>query len=364
MKAFVFSRSASAAFAAAVLAVPASAFAGKVRFGDSAEPGHAYNPVFSTDGKYIAFEGNNLGGNIDLYVSEVSGDIARDGAKVTLPLGRGGGRNPFGASKQVTANPTWHPDGVIFEGSNQGGDFRLYYYQPGGQAAWELIDATDIPGNLTFPDVSSDGSKMAFVASNTGNGDIYVRDNNAGVNKRVTHTESTESFPLFSADTNSIVFSRKKNDMEAIFEVNISSGAEKEIVSATGDQTRPVYAAGGKIVYFTSERGDGVWDIGVVTGGQRKMVAKDIRLPLRARPALDPKGEWLAYTSDDPTKADAVTLYKLDGSKTLTIPTPFKACGEPTLATAGGRLVLAYTALPDSGSDWRFLHVVDVTDKL
>ena len=109
MKAEVSPRSGLMAIALLALALPVGASAGKVRFGDTADPGHAYNPVFSVDGKFVAFEGNNLGGDVELYVSAVAGDIAKDAAKVTLPLGRGGGRNPFGGSKQVTANPTWHP---------------------------------------------------------------------------------------------------------------------------------------------------------------------------------------------------------------------------------------------------------------
>jgi hypothetical protein len=37
--------------------------------------------------------------------------------------------------------------------------------------------------------------------------------------------------------------------------------------------------------------------------------------------------------------------------------------GEPAITVAGGRSFLSFTALPSSGSDWRQLHVLDVTGK-
>ena len=47
-----------------------------------------------------------------------------------------------------------------------------------------------------------------------------------------------------------------------------------------------------------------------------------------------------------------------------TIGTPYTACGEPALTMQGSNVILAYTALPSSDSDWRFLYIQDVTNKL
>ena len=66
-------------FAAAALALTAPAFAGEVRFTDD---GHAQNPVWSPDGKWVAFEVNHLeGSGVDLFVASVSGGIAKDAIK-------------------------------------------------------------------------------------------------------------------------------------------------------------------------------------------------------------------------------------------------------------------------------------------
>jgi len=342
--------------------LPLSASAGEVRF--SPEDGHAYNPVWSMDGKHIAFEVNRYdGGSIDLFVSQVSGAIAKDAVKVSLP----GGTSKFGSSGQVVSNPTWHPSGMsVFEGSNQGGMYRLYIKAPGGASATELLSTTQASGNLTFPTVSADGNFLAFVSSQTGNGDLRAWDRGKNTVTQLSKSDATESFPEYSADSKRMLFTRLQNFTQDIFEIDLATGTEKSLVSGNGDQTRATYSASGSVVYFTSERGTDQWDIAMAdkAGGNKKVLAKDVRLPLRQRPALTPDGQWVAWVSADPTKDSKIMMAKLDGSKTVEVSTEFKGCGEPALTLQNGRVLLAFTFLPASGADWRHLFVMDVTDKL
>ena len=76
------------------------ALAGQVRFSGE---GHAQNPMWSMDGRYVAFEVNKYdGAGVDMYVAEVSGDTAAtDAVPVALP----GGRSAFGGSGKVVLNP-------------------------------------------------------------------------------------------------------------------------------------------------------------------------------------------------------------------------------------------------------------------
>lgn len=323
--------------------------------------GHAYHPIWSVDGKYLAFEVNRYAGDVDLYIAAVSGDVAKSGIRVSLP----GGANPFAGSGQVVVNPVWHKDGyAVFEGSNQGGQFRIYYRAGAGGAAAELIPTTEIPGDLTFPTVSADGKSMAFVSDQTGAGDIRIRDTQTGKLSQVTATPVAEMFPLFDSSATKLMFTRKNNGAEDVYELAIGAGTETQLASGNGDQTRPVYAADGRVVFYDGSRGEDHWDVVSVLKGAKTTLARDVRLPLRARPALSPDGKWVAFAFADPTKSDKVVVARVDGTKTVEITTSFTACGEPAIGTQGGRLLLAYTALPSSGSDWRFLYVQDVTDKL
>ncbi|MEZ4240119.1 MAG: hypothetical protein R3F59_29005 [Myxococcota bacterium] len=323
--------------------------------------GHAYHPVWSVDGRYIAFEVNRYAGNVDLYIAPVADGTAKSGVRVALP----GGANPFGGASQVVVNPVWHKDGyAVFEGSNQGGQFRIYYRGTSGGAAAELIPTTELPGDLTFPSVSNDGRRMAFVADQTGAGDIRIRDTQTGKVVQVTSTPVPEMFPMFAADGAHLLFTRKNEGAEDVFELTLASGAEKLLASGAGDQTRPNYADAGGIVFFDNSRGEDHWDVVMASGGAKLVLAKDVRLPLRARPALSPDGKWVAFAYSDPTKSDKVVLSRVDGSRTVDVKTPFTACGEPAITSQGGRVLLAYTALPNSGADWRFLYLQDITDLL
>lgn len=349
----------------AALALPATATAGEVRF---AGEGHAETPAWSADGKYLVFEVNSYGeNNISMFYSQVTGAVAKDGVQVKLVGGTGG----FNSSKQILINATWHPSQpiLIFEGSNESGDTRLYLQSPGGPAPSEFITQSVLKGKLSFPQFSADGMKLAFSSSATGDGDIYSRDSANGKITQVTKSGGTEVFPQYAKDGKKLVFTRKVNGGEDVIETDMAANAEKDVASGNGDQTRPSYAANGAIVYFTNERGSANnWDLGVVDAGGKRILAKDVRLPTRARPAVSPDGEWVAFTSADPTKANKVSLAKLDGSKVVDIATSFTACGDPAIGVqkgpSGNRVVLAYTYLPQAGADWRHLGVEDITDKL
>jgi len=343
---------------AALAILLSQAHAAKVPFSGE---GHAYHPVFSPDGKYVAFEVNRYEGKIELFIARVDGDRADAAAKVTLPSG-----SSF-EGDTVTVNPVWVPEGgVVFEGSNAGGTYRLYFGLPGGGAASEMVKPTEVDGHLTFPTVSPDGKNLGFVAKKTGNGDVRIRNTSTGKISHVTQTEGSESFPVFSPNGKEMLYSRKSENTEDLFAMDLRTEAERRLAGGSGDQTRPAYAAEGRVVFFDSTRDDGHWDVVVIDGeGKgRTVLGEDIRLPLRGRPALSADGEWVAYGFDAPTKADRLVLARVDGTKKVEIKTDQSACGEPALTDVKGRTVLAYTALPTSGSEWRFLMLRDVTDQL
>jgi Tol biopolymer transport system component len=348
-----------------VAALGSVAGAGEVRY--SAD-GHAYNPVWSLDGKTLAFEVNAYDdGGISLYFAKVNGAVASDGTIVSLP----GNSGPYGGN-QVVANPTWHPDGIaVFEGSNQGGQYRLYLAQPGGAAATEMLGTTLAPGDLTFPVASPDGNLLAFVSDQTGDGDLRTWNRVSNKVTQVTNTPTGEMFPMFKADGSTLLFTRKVRMAEDIFQYNMGTGTEQALIQGNGDQTRPTYAAGGeKVLYFsngaTPAGAEPRWDLMVVNsdGTGKQVLAKGIRLPLRARPAVSPDGKWVAYVLDDPTKGQSIRIVTVDGTKTVEIKSEFTACGEPAIGVQGSRILLAYTALPAASADWRALHVVDITSEL
>ena len=319
--------------------------------------GHAMNPVWSADGQWVAFELNPYQGQNDLYVIKiVNGNPVGTPQKVALP----GSSSQFGGTGNTASAPTWLPQGqVVFEGTT-GGKGRLFLWKPGGAAAGELLSTTQVSGELSWPTVSPDGKALTFVSDVTGSGDIYSWDRASNQVKMLFTSPFSEAGPRYSDDSQKMAYSRKNQGGEDLFVYAATQSSP--LMGGNGDQTRPVFV-GEKVVYFTNERGGEHWDIAAVTGpGTKVTVAKDVRLPLRAAPALTPDKQWVVYGMDIPAEASKIRFTSVDGSKTVAYDTGLVAVGDPSVTKVGDRLYLAFTALPSAGADWRQLHVVDVTD--
>ncbi len=324
--------------------------------------GHAGNPQWSPDGSWLAFEVNNNSDKVDLYLVKVSNGNASSPQKLTIP----GGSSSFTAGGSYAANPNWHPRGpVLFEAANPGGNTRIYFLSPGGSSPAEYLNITQAPGNLAWPTVSPDGATLAFTSSATGSGDVYQFSQATNKVAVTVGTALPENAPRFAPDSKTLVFSRKSQGTEDLFSWAPGATVQTSVKGGNGDQSRPRYAKN-EIVYFTNERGDDRWDIAAIpTGGtERRILAQDIRLPLRSQPAVTPDQTAVLYTSSAPAKDSSVYVVKLDGSGTKEIKTGLSAVGDPAVVTAGGRTFLSFTALPNSGSDWRQLHILDVTGQI
>lgn len=324
------------------------------------EKGHASNPAWSANGEYLAFEVNDYGGSVSLYFTKVgNGNPVGTPARAELP----GAKSSFGGSGSLALNPAWHPEGpMMFEGATAGGTIRLYFWQPGGASPSELLSASQVSGDLSWPTVSPDGSKLAFVSDATGKGDLYIWDRGSNAVTQALTSPFSEAAPRFHGGGTKMVYSRKNQGGEDLFVAE--GGSSSPLIGGNGDQTRPVYA-GDNVVYFSSSRGEGHWDLMVSSGpGKRKTIAKDVRLPVRAAPAVTPDGQWVAYGSDLPEKSGSIYFTKVDGSSTVRVDTGLVAAGEPAVTVVNGRTFLAFTALPSAGADWRRLHVIDITGKI
>lgn len=323
--------------------------------------GHAFNPAWSQDGKWLAFELNQYEGSVDLYVVQVqNGQPVGTPRKVDVP----GATSSFAAGGAMAAGAVWHPQGnLVFEGNSSGSPSRLYFWAPGGQRAAQLLTTSQVGGDLSWPAISRDGKTMVFVSDATGLGDIYTWEQATNAVKATAQSPFSEMAPRFDPTGAQIAFSRKNNGAEDLFVY--ADGKPVPRIGGNGDQTRPTWADASSVVFFTNERGDEHWDIAQSgAAGDKKTLARDVRLPLRAAPAVSADGRWVAWGAATPEKSNKIYLTAVDGSKTVEVDTGMVAAGEPSLISAGGKVWLAYTALPSNSATWRQLHVMDVTSRV
>ena len=328
------------------------------------DEGHISTPAFSPDGWYLAFETNDMKRTVNFYLAKLSGDIIKDHRQVGLTVEA----TQFKKKSGVLGDPSWHPDGVVLLGGGGAAKkMRIFMYHPSEEVAVPLFTLKQSPGNLSSPSVSPDGETIAFVSDETGHGDLKTWNRRTNLVVRYTDTKETESSPQFSKDGRHLTFTRKIDNTLDIIQLEMAKRKETAVADGFGDQTRPTHAAGKNVVFFTSEKAPNTWDLATVNGprnANKRILARGVRLPDRARPAISPDGEWVAFTFDDPSKGDDVWLTRIDGTKTVKIPTPYRGCGEPALGKQAGRIMLAFTALRPDDSDWRLLHVQDITDEL
>ena len=204
---------------------------------------------------------------------------------------------------------------------------------------------------------------VAFVSDQTGDGDVQIYQSTTGKVVRATSSSGAEVYPTFSLDGQSVFYNRKVNMQLDIYTTNLATNEAKILVKGSGDQTRPVVTKNGDLVFFSATNSEGPWNI-VATdanGGNKRVLASGIRLPYSSRPAVSPDGNWVAFSYDNPTKANSVYLAPVSGGSAKEIKTEFRACGEPAIGVQDGRVLLAFTALPAGEADWRMLQVLDIS---
>lgn len=321
--------------------------------------GHASNPVWSNDGAKLAVEVNDNAGKIDLFSVSMSGIEYLDIKQVKASVGGA----TFGSGGSINAAPVWQKRGpkwaLIFEHARKGVPNRIYstdFIRP----ARPVIQMNQLAGDLSWPTLSNDQKQMYFISDIKGSGDIYSFSFQGRAIESVVASDSYSEMAPVLNESGTLLYTRKHGNGEDVYVT--AGGSDSKWVGGNGDQTRPAWA-NDTVVFFSNERGVDLWDVvSSSKPSQKTVLAKNVRLPMRAAPSISPNNEWVVYGVEDPEKSSSIWFSKLDGSKIFNYKTEHIACGEPSLTESEGRILLSYTALPAEGSDWRKLHVVDVTD--
>ncbi len=137
------------------------------------------------------------------------------------------------------------------------------------------------------PEVSPDGSLVAFVSTRSGSEEIWTVRRDGADPRQVTSFKGPRvATPRFSPDGRSLVFSARPEGRADLFVVDLATRVQRRLTSDPADELMPSFSRDGASVYFSS-RVSGVWEVWRVParggdpvrmtegGGQAPMEAPD-----------------------------------------------------------------------------------------
>ena len=269
--------------------------------------GHEAHPIFSPDGKWIAFEGE-YDGNRDVYVMPAEGGTPR--------------RLTWHPGQDIPAG--WTPDGqrVLFISDREAyADFtRLYTVaREGGPAEalpmWRGVDAWFSPdaARLAYvPNIQWQGTSWKRYRGGQTTPIYIVRLSDLAL-ERVPRENSNDSHPVWFGDT--VYFLSDRNGPVSLFAYDTNTKTVKQLIENKGLDFKSLSAGPDALVY---EQFGGVYVYDVASGKSQKLkmtIAGD--LPA-TRAHYEKAGDKVSNAAISPSGVRAV--FEVHG-EILTVPT-------------------------------------------
>ena len=175
---------------------------------------------------------------------------------------------------------------------------------------------------------SSDSSKIAFVSSRSGNGDIYLKDMKTHNEIQVTDSEHTEIFPEWIPRQNKVIYSSGNSMNHNIYLASIGNENKvtiKQLTNWTNDDLRPTISPDGKFVAFYSNSSSleepDVWNIHVIPlkheltfhgiDLEHTVAVRNVVVDLNTGPTWSPDGKKILYVKKSPIQFNPIYVYDI-----------------------------------------------------
>lgn len=195
-------------------------------------PGGSITPAFSPDGSQIVFASNrdapsDRANGLQIYVMAADGT---DVTRLTSPPGR-------------STHPVFSPDGsrIVFA-SNLGGKFQIYAMNADGSDA---VSLASLPGESGDPTFSPDGRKIAFRSEYNGKDQIHLMDADGTHITRLTSPPGASGMPAFSRDGTKIAFSSDRDGPLQLYVMGIDGSNVTRLTNSPGPDLNPMFGPPG-----------------------------------------------------------------------------------------------------------------------
>ena len=275
-----------------------------------------YSPIFSPDGKLIAFSSFRLD-NGEIYLMDLSGRVRQ---RVTFTT-------DFNESA-----PAFLSDPHYIFYSNEpktSREVKVVLQSSGSTPIYAGFNVTHIYSKVTqevlpvgfgvrAPSASSDRKRIIYESNTDGNLELYLLGF-SGMNlgaiqpdaiqpKRLTHNDVDDGSPAFFPDSEKIVFVSSRGEVHQLYTMEIDGSNETHLNPNPYDCYSPTVSPDGETIAFVSAR-DGDIEIYVMDadGTNEQHLTNGIGVSMQ--PTFSPDGTKLAFVSD---RSDTFQIYLMD----------------------------------------------------
>ena len=251
-------------------------------------------PVFSPDGRLIAFSRNFSSGGLDIFVMDANGGeprrltfdaehirgiaFSQNGREIVFSSARGGGERralwrvpveggtpkqlPFGSDDAESPAIPWKGNHLAYVQSTYSDKIWAYDIPAPGQAQTPGRVAIGSRQSQAAPQFSPDGRRVAFASSRSGSWEIWVSAPDGANPVQLTSFGARQTgSPHWSPDGKQLAFDARPEKHSDIYVIDAAGGKPRRITSSgNNDAVVPNWSRDGHWIYYASNAG-GNWDL-------------------------------------------------------------------------------------------------------
>ena len=243
------------------------------------------NPIYSPDGKRIAYHVSRVGGGADIWLIDPDG---KNATQLTT--------NPASDTR-----PSWFPDSerVAFESNREKKDAVLAINVKTGVERTLFEPAQD----FSFARLSPDGKQIAFNSKQSGTTNLWVFSIETGAVRQLTFDKEAAGFASWSPDGKTLAFQLKRGEDTHVAIMPSGGGDAEQLTSAPGQSFVHSWSPDGDKIAFAGFR-NGVWNVWwlSLTSKLTKQVTNYTKLNAFVRyPTWSPLGDRIVYEYTETT---------------------------------------------------------------